>query len=118
MWAHPGYSGDRQDAGFAVWSSFYGEGARMGTAQAQRRKRIFPGQFCPVSLGANEGLFRVGGTNKKGGQSVSVWLTSVTFPSMGGDARLAFHGVDKDPLRLVPSAAPWAGRNQSDATCR
>ncbi|MCB1343014.1 MAG: alpha-ketoglutarate-dependent dioxygenase AlkB, partial [Pseudooceanicola sp.] len=46
-----------------------------------------------VSLG-DDGLFRVGGT-QRGEPTRSVWLKSGDIAVLGGDARLAYHGVDR-----------------------
>lgn len=82
--------------------NFYGEGARMGLHQ-DRDEADFSWPVLSVSLG-DEGLFRVGGTIR-GGKTSSVWLTSGDVVRMGGDARLAFHGVDRirfGSSRLLP----------------
>lgn len=82
--------------------NFYGEGARMGLHQ-DKDEKDFSWPVLSVSLG-DEGLFRVGGTTR-GGPTSSVWLTSGDVIRMGGDARLAFHGVDKirfGSSRLLP----------------
>jgi alkylated DNA repair protein (DNA oxidative demethylase) len=46
-----------------------------------------------VSLG-DDGLFRMGNT-ARGGKTQSHWLHSGDVVVMGGDARLAYHGVDR-----------------------
>jgi len=46
-----------------------------------------------VSLG-DDCLFRVGGTSRKGG-TVSFRLSSGDVVVLGGEGRLAFHGVDR-----------------------
>lgn len=82
--------------------NFYGEGARMGLHQ-DRDEADFSWPVLSVSLG-DDGLFRVGGTSR-GGKTASVWLTSGDVIRMGGDARLAFHGVDRirfGSSRLLP----------------
>jgi DNA oxidative demethylase len=82
--------------------NFYGEGARMGLHQ-DKDEADFSWPVLSVSLG-DEGLFRVGGTSR-GGKTSSVWLTSGDVVRMGGDARLAFHGVDRirfGSSRLLP----------------
>jgi alkylated DNA repair protein (DNA oxidative demethylase) len=53
-----------------------------------------------VSLG-DEGLFRVGGTDRKG-STESIWLSSGDVCVMGGGARLAYHGIDK--IRFASSS--------------
>ena len=84
--------------------NFYGEGARMGMHQdLDEADKSFP--VVSLSLG-DEGLFRMGGVTK-GGKTDAIWLTSGDVVVMGGDARLAWHGVDKTrfgSLRLLPKA--------------
>lgn len=46
-----------------------------------------------ISLG-DEGLFRMGNLTR-GGKTESIWLRSGDVVVMGGDARLAYHGVDR-----------------------
>lgn len=46
-----------------------------------------------ISLG-DEGLFRMGNVTR-GGRTESMWLRSGDVVVMGGDARLAHHGVDR-----------------------
>jgi alkylated DNA repair protein (DNA oxidative demethylase) len=82
--------------------NFYGEGARMGLHQ-DRDEVDFTWPVLSLSLG-DEGLFRVGGV-ERGGPTSSVWLKSGDVLRMGGDARLAYHGVDKirfGSSRLLP----------------
>jgi len=76
--------------------NFYGEGARMGMHQDNDETDL----TCPVvsiSLG-DDGLFRVGGV-ARGGKTESIWLNSGDVVVFGGDARLAWHGVDKIRFR-------------------
>jgi alkylated DNA repair protein (DNA oxidative demethylase) len=72
--------------------NYYGEGARMGLHQ-DNDERDFSYPVLSVSLG-DDGLFRMGGT-ERGGKTQSVWLSSGDVVVMGGDARLAYHGVDR-----------------------
>ena len=72
--------------------NFYGEGARMGLHQ-DRDEADFRWPVVSVSLG-DDGLFRVGGT-QRGEPTRSVWLKSGDIAVLGGDARLAYHGVDR-----------------------
>lgn len=72
--------------------NFYGEGARMGMHQ-DRDEGDFRWPVLSISLG-DDALFRVGGT-VKGGPTRSVWLRSGDVVVLGGDARLAFHGVER-----------------------
>ena len=46
-----------------------------------------------ISLG-DDALFRIGGLNRKD-RTQSVWLSSGDVVVMGGESRLAFHGVDR-----------------------
>lgn len=72
--------------------NYYGEGARMGLHQ-DRDEGDFSWPVVSLSLG-DDGLFRVGGTTRGGGTE-SVWLNSGDVVILGGDARLAYHGVDR-----------------------
>lgn len=70
----------------------YREGAKMGLHQ-DRDEADFTQPVVSVSLG-DEALFRIGGT-ERGGRTQSAWLRSGDVLVMGGDARLAYHGVDR-----------------------
>ncbi|SMP04979.1 alpha-ketoglutarate-dependent dioxygenase AlkB family protein [Shimia sagamensis] len=72
--------------------NFYGEEARMGLHQ-DNDEGDFTYPVVSVSLG-DDGLFRMGGV-ERGGKTQSVWLSSGDVVVMGGDARLAYHGVDR-----------------------
>ncbi len=72
--------------------NYYGEGARMGLHQ-DNDEGDFSYPVLSVSLG-DDGLFRMGGT-ERGGKTQSVWLSSGDVMVMGGEARLAYHGVDR-----------------------
>lgn len=86
--------------------NFYGEAARMGLHQ-DRDEADFACPVVSVSLG-DDGLFRVGGT-ERGGRTESLWLRSGDVAVLGGAARLAFHGVDR--IRFRSSALlPEGGR--------
>ena len=86
--------------------NFYGEGARMGMHQ-DRDEADFSMPVVSVSLG-DDGLFRMGDT-ARGGKTSSLWLMSGDVVVMGGDARLAHHGVDR--IRFGSSALlPKGGR--------
>ncbi|WP_149787311.1 alpha-ketoglutarate-dependent dioxygenase AlkB family protein [Lutimaribacter pacificus] len=92
--------------------NYYGEGARMGLHQ-DRDEADFSWPVLSVSLG-DEGLFRVGNTDR-GGPTESVWLRSGDVLVMGGDARLVHHGVDR--IRFGSSTLlPRSGR--LNLTCR
>lgn len=72
--------------------NLYGEGARMGLHQ-DRDEGDFSWPVVSVSLG-DDGLFRVGGT-VRGGPTKSLWLRSGDVALLGGEARLAYHGIDR-----------------------
>lgn len=72
--------------------NWYGEGARMGMHQ-DRDEADFDCPVVSISLG-DEGLFRMGNP-ERGGKTESIWLRSGDVVVMGGDARLAYHGVDR-----------------------
>lgn len=72
--------------------NFYGEGARMGLHQ-DRDEADFSQPVLSISLG-DDALFRVGGT-RRGDPTRSLWLRSGDVAVMGGDARLAYHGIDR-----------------------
>ncbi len=72
--------------------NFYGAGARMGLHQ-DKDEGDFSFPVVSVSLG-DAALFRMGGVERSGGTQ-SVWLHSGDVVVMGGDARLAWHGVDR-----------------------
>ncbi len=72
--------------------NFYGEGARMGMHQ-DKDEADFTMPVVSLSLG-DDGLFRMGNT-VRGGKTSSLWLTSGDVVVMGGEARLAYHGVDR-----------------------
>ena len=82
--------------------NYYGEGARMGLHQ-DKDEADFSYPVVSVSLG-DDGLLRVGGKNRSG-KTDSVWLSSGDVVVMGGEARLAYHGVDRirfKSSRLLP----------------
>jgi DNA oxidative demethylase len=72
--------------------NFYSVDARMGLHQ-DRDERDFAAPVVSVSLG-DTALFRWGGTTR-GGKTRSVKLQSGDVLVMGGEARLAFHGIDR-----------------------
>lgn len=82
--------------------NYYGEGAHMGLHQ-DCDEADFTWPVLSVSLG-NEGLFRIGNSTR-GGKTDSIWLNSGDVVVMGGQARLAYHGVDRirfGPSKLLP----------------
>ena len=72
--------------------NWYGPGAKMGLHQ-DRDEGDFTAPVVSISLG-DEALFRIGGVDRAAGTQ-SVWLRSGDVVVMGGDARLAWHGVDR-----------------------
>jgi DNA oxidative demethylase len=72
--------------------NFYGPSARMGLHQ-DRDEKEFGAPVVSVSLG-DSCLFRVG-EKKRGDPTHSIRLDSGDAVVLGGDARLAFHGVDR-----------------------
>lgn len=80
----------------------YGEDAKMGLHQ-DRDEADFSWPVVSVSLG-DDGLFRMGNPTR-GGKTESIWLASGDVVVMGGEARLAFHGIDRirhGSSRLLP----------------
>jgi alkylated DNA repair protein (DNA oxidative demethylase) len=72
--------------------NFYGPTAKMGLHQ-DRDEREFNAPVVSVSLG-DSCLFRIGG-NKRSGPTRAFRLNSGDVLVLGGEARLAFHGVDR-----------------------
>ncbi|MEM1236564.1 MAG: alpha-ketoglutarate-dependent dioxygenase AlkB [Pseudomonadota bacterium] len=72
--------------------NWYGEGAKMGMHQ-DADEGDFSWPVLSVSLG-DAALFRMGNLTR-GGKTESVWLESGDVLVMGGEARLAYHGVDR-----------------------
>ncbi|RIY02754.1 alpha-ketoglutarate-dependent dioxygenase AlkB [Aureimonas flava] len=72
--------------------NFYAPGARLGLHQ-DRDEADLAAPVLSVSLG-DEALFRFGGT-ARGGPTRSLRLGSGDVVVLGGESRLAFHGVDR-----------------------
>jgi alkylated DNA repair protein (DNA oxidative demethylase) len=72
--------------------NFYGAAAKMGLHQ-DRDEKDFAAPVVSLSLG-DSCLFRVGGS-KRSDPTRSVRLSSGDAVVLGGDTRLAFHGVDR-----------------------
>ena len=72
--------------------NYYGEGAKMGLHQ-DRDEADFRWPVISISLG-DEALFRVGG-QARSDRTKSVWLHSGDVVVLGGEARLAYHGIDR-----------------------
>ncbi len=72
--------------------NYYEPGARMGLHQ-DRDEQCFDAPVISVSLG-DTATFRVGGL-KRNDPTKSFRLQSGDVVMLGGDARLAFHGIDR-----------------------
>lgn len=72
--------------------NYYAPGAKMGLHQ-DRDEEDFDAPVVSISLG-DACRFRVGGA-KRSDPTTSVRLSSGDVVVLGGDARLAFHGVDR-----------------------
>ncbi len=99
LWAEVADAGVLPDACLVNW---YRPGARMGLHQ-DRDEADFTFPVVSVSLG-DTAVFRIGGT-RRGDPSRTVRLTSGDVVVLSGEARLAFHGVDRivaGSSRLVP----------------
>jgi alkylated DNA repair protein (DNA oxidative demethylase) len=86
--------------------NFYDADAKMGLHQ-DRDEADFRWPVVSISLG-DDARFRIGGTTR-GRPTQSLWLRSGDILVMGGEARLAFHGVD----RIAPATSmllPNGGR--------
>jgi alkylated DNA repair protein (DNA oxidative demethylase) len=86
--------------------NLYGPEAKMGLHQ-DRDEQDFNAPVVSLSLG-DTCLFRIGGT-KRSDPTRSLRLASGDAVVLGGEARLAFHGVD----RIIPGTStllPQGGR--------
>jgi alkylated DNA repair protein (DNA oxidative demethylase) len=72
--------------------NFYEASAKMGLHQ-DRDEQDFEAPVLSLSLG-DTAVFRIGGT-VRGGKTVSLKLSSGDALLFGGEARLAFHGIDR-----------------------
>lgn len=72
--------------------NFYDSDARMGLHQ-DRDEADLGWPVVSISLG-DEALFRVGGLSR-GAPTKSLWLNSGDVAVLSGDARLAYHGIDR-----------------------
>jgi alkylated DNA repair protein (DNA oxidative demethylase) len=86
--------------------NLYRNGARMGLHQ-DRDEADFSFPVLSVSLG-DTAIFRIGGTTR-GGPTRSVRLASGDVCVLAGEARLAYHGVDR-VLAGSSRLAPGGGR--------
>ncbi len=78
--------------------NYYDGAAKMGLHQ-DRDEEDFAAPVLSVSLG-DTGLFRVGGTTRKG-PTKTYELKSGDVFVLGGEARLAYHGID----RILPGTS-------------
>ena len=83
---------DYPDPPQACLVNFYSAGARMGLHQ-DRDEQEFSAPVVSVSLG-DDCLFRIGGT-RRGDPTASLRLRSGDVVVLGGESRIAFHGVDR-----------------------
>ena len=78
--------------------NYYGASARMGVHQ-DRDEESFVAPVLSLSLG-DTCVFRFGGAERRG-PTKSIKLSSGDALVLGGEARLAFHGVD----RIIPASS-------------
>ena len=78
--------------------NYYAGGAKMGLHQ-DKDEKDFDAPVLSVSLG-DMGLFRVGGRSRKD-PTKTIELKSGDVAVLGGDDRLAFHGID----RILPGTS-------------
>ncbi|MFC5391119.1 alpha-ketoglutarate-dependent dioxygenase AlkB family protein [Bosea vestrisii] len=86
--------------------NFYEPSAKMGLHQ-DRDEQDFDAPVLSLSLG-DTAIFRIGGTSR-GGKTLSLKLASGDALAFGGEARLAYHGIDRI-LAGSSSLLPQAGR--------
>lgn len=72
--------------------NFYEASAKMGLHQ-DRDEQDFDAPVLSLSLG-DTAIFRIGGT-QRGGKTLSLKLASGDALLFGGEARLAYHGIDR-----------------------
>lgn len=95
---------DRATPPDACLVNLYRDGAKMGLHQ-DRDEADFGFPVLSVSLG-DTAVFRIGGT-KRSDPTASVRLASGDVCVLAGEARLAFHGVDRvlpGSSRLIPGS--------------
>lgn len=86
--------------------NYYSEAAKMGLHQ-DKDEASFEWPVVSVSLG-DDAMFRMGGVARSD-PTRSIWLSSGDVVVMGGEARRAFHGVDR--IKFGSSALlPKGGR--------
>jgi alkylated DNA repair protein (DNA oxidative demethylase) len=90
----------------ACLANLYREGAKMGLHQ-DKDELDFSAPVLSVSLG-DTAVFRIGGTTR-GDPTTSLKLNSGDVCLLAGEARLAFHGVDR-VLEGSSTIVPGGGR--------
>jgi alkylated DNA repair protein (DNA oxidative demethylase) len=90
----------------ACLANLYRDGAKMGLHQ-DKDERDFAAPVLSLSLG-DTAVFRLGGRTR-GGPTTSLKLYSGDVCILGGQARLAFHGVDR-VLEGSSTVVPGGGR--------
>lgn len=86
--------------------NFYEPSAKMGLHQ-DRDEQDFDAPVLSLSLG-DTAVFRIGGTSR-GGKTIPLKLASGDALAFGGEARLAYHGIDRI-LAGSSSLLPQPGR--------
>jgi alkylated DNA repair protein (DNA oxidative demethylase) len=92
--------------------NYYGTGAKMGLHQ-DRDEEDFQAPVVSLSLG-DTCLFRVGGKGRHD-PTITVRLASGDALVLGGDARLAYHGVDRI---IAGSSTVWPLGGRINLTMR
>jgi alkylated DNA repair protein (DNA oxidative demethylase) len=92
--------------------NFYGPATRMGLHQ-NRDEQDFSAPVLSLSLG-DSCLFRVGGL-RRNDPTRSIRLESGDALVLGGEARLAFHGVDRI---LAGTSTVWPQGSRINVTLR
>ena len=72
--------------------NYYESGARMGLHQ-DRDEQVFDAAVVSISLG-DSAVFKIGGQTRRG-PTASMKLHSGDVVILSGEARLAFHGIDR-----------------------
>jgi len=85
---HAGYAHPPE----ACLVNFYQQGAKMGLHQDKDEEDL-AAPVMSVSLG-DTAVFRVGGT-ARGGKTETIKLSSGDIVVLGGEGRLAYHGIDR-----------------------
>lgn len=86
--------------------NLYRGGAKMGLHQ-DKDEQDFSVPVLSISLG-DKALFRIGGRSRKDATR-SLWLSSGDVVVLGGEARLAFHGIDR-VVEGSSTVVPGGGR--------